>query len=100
MQPLGLADNSGMELRLNPPPVWVWGAELRLFLGVFGCGFTFELAEDLLLQGSKRRTKNKRGKKEKEGGRKWHLALAGGGRIRRKIIYLQIQMGSRGTAGL
>lgn len=102
-QPLDLADNSGIELRLNPPPVWVWGAELGLFLGVFGSVFTLQPAEDLLLRGSKRRTKNKRGKEKKKGGgekRKWHLALAGGGRIRRKIIYLQIHRGSTGTAGL
>lgn len=74
-QPLGLADNGGMELRLNPPPVWVWGAKLGLFLGIFGSVFTLQLAEDLLLQGSKRRTKNKRGKKKGggEGNGIWHL---------------------------
>lgn len=30
-QPLGLTDEGGRELRINRPPVWVWGAELDHF---------------------------------------------------------------------
>lgn len=41
---------------------------MGLFLGIFGSIFTLQPAEDQLLRGSKRRTKNKRGrgKKKKE----------------------------------
>lgn len=43
---------------------------MGLFLGFFCSIFTLQPAQDLFLQGSKRRTKNKRGKKKKQGGKK------------------------------
>lgn len=75
-QPLGLADHSGIELRLNQPLVWVWGAELGLFPGIFGSIFTLQPAEDQLFffqRGSKRRTKNKKEEEKKKGNGIWHL---------------------------
>lgn len=67
------------------------GCRIGSFLGIFSSIFSLQPAEDLLLQGSKRRTKNKRG--EKKGGEKKKKEMASGtGRERKnkEENYLQI----------
>lgn len=74
-QPLGLADHSGIELRLNQPLVWVWGAELGLFPGIFGSIFTLQPAEDQLFffSGAVKGEQRTRKRKKKKGNGIWHL---------------------------